>query len=129
MGVVAGIVAALGFGLVLVLVIVAWPPLRAIDMAAVDRVNALVAPDAGTVEILAMLGRRTPRASIRAHPRAGRHAGFRDTRRTQPAQLGSSARLVLIPDAGHMVNMTHARQVDEALMELVERVSRLRRYQ
>ncbi len=33
--------------------------------------------------------------------------------------LGPGARLVLVPGAGHMVNMTHARQVNRALLELV----------
>ena len=35
--------------------------------------------------------------------------------------LGPAARLVLVPGAGHMVNMTHARPVDDALLDLLAR--------
>lgn len=35
------------------------------------------------------------------------------------AKIGASARLVRVPGAGHMVNLTHWRQVDDALRELL----------
>ena len=37
-------------------------------------------------------------------------------------KLGPAARLVLVPGAGHMVNVTHARQVNRALVDLLARV-------
>ncbi len=42
-------------------------------------------------------------------------------------ELGPAARLVLVPGAGHMVNMTHARQVNQALPDLLTRVELERR--
>ena len=42
-------------------------------------------------------------------------------------ELGPAARLVLVADAGHMVNMTHARQVNRALLDLLTRVELERR--
>ncbi len=42
-------------------------------------------------------------------------------------ELGPAARLVLVPGAGHMVNMTHARQVNRALLDLLTRVELERR--
>lgn len=50
-----GLIAALSFGLVLALVVRAWSPLRSLDLAAVDRVNALVAPNDGVVAALSVL--------------------------------------------------------------------------
>ena len=55
LAVAAGLLAAVAFGLVLVLVVRAWSPLRALDVAAVDRVNALVAPDDDVVGVLSAL--------------------------------------------------------------------------
>lgn len=36
-------------------------------------------------------------------------------------EIGESARLVIVPGAGHMVNLTHPQQVNEALLDLLER--------
>jgi pimeloyl-ACP methyl ester carboxylesterase len=38
-------------------------------------------------------------------------------------QIGSTARLVLVPQAGHMVNMTHPAEVNEALLDLISQSS------